>query len=447
MIKKCQSAVSGAICNKWFIPALVVVTIFSMCTGLSLAGLMILAAVSAAILLFTDDTFAALCPVLLAVMCATSFYFNYLELLRYAWLFVPYAAAWIVHIVAYRGKFVRGKMLWSLLAVSLALITGGIGTISKEEYFSGVGLYYIIGLGIGMVPVYMLLCSRMSRERRYSMTDMFAQVLYGMAIIAAVVIIIYYVQHPEVFTLPFVTPFIKQRNFCTTVMLFGMPMCAIFVPRNRIHLLGMAFIYIFMLVGGSRSALLFGSVEFGLCLLFIFLRYPDSRKAFLRTCAYSAVPFLAVWLAVVYFVFLGAGGRCNEFFINPAEARNAFYRAGILDFISRPIFGYGIGNMKNTDIYEGIAGSISFYHNSILQVMGSLGAVGCAAYIIQFRQRVGLLVAKFRSEAFIVALSYMGILMISQTNPGLFCPFPTGLVLIMMFALLEFENSAQLASK
>lgn len=441
MIEKCRQVTRQAISGSLYIPALCLTAAIALCTGLNLAGGMVLTAAAIWVLIFSDDTLGALCPVMFAVMALTSFYDDYYALTEYAWVTIPFGLAFLVHIFAYRGRFVRGRFLGSLGAVSLSLIVGGIGTIPKEEYFSGVSLYYIAGLGVGLLLVYMLLCSRLSRKRDYDMVHRFAALLYGMALLAALIIILFYVRNWDSLMPDFKTPFISYRNFCTTMMLFGLPMCCVFIKKNHIHLLGLAFIYLVMLVGGSRSALFFGSVELALCLVYIYIRYPEKRKKYRRIAAVCALPALLVGGYFIYTFFLGESGRFGEHFIRPTEARPKFYRQGVIDFLARPILGYGIGNMKNLDIYEGVNGSISFYHNSILQVMASLGLVGCAAYLWQFSERVRLLWSKRHKDAFIMSISFIGILLMSQTNPGLFCPLPTAVLLVMMFAVVEFENS------
>ncbi len=442
MMSKCREATRNLISDSRFIPVLLIITAASMCTGYNLAGAMVMAAVTTWILLFSDDTFAALCPVMLAVMGLTSYYSNYYELLSYWWMLVPEGCAMIVHIAAYRGEHVvRGRFLMSLTAVSLSLFTGGIGAISAQEYFSGLSFYYIIGLGAGLVLVYLLMCSRLSRPREYDIVERFAALLYSMALLAALLIVLYYVRNWHNIMPDFRTPFISYRNFCTTIMLFGMPMCCLFVRKNSWHLMGMAAIYMVMLMGGSRSAMLFGSAELMMCLGYMYLAHTEKRREYRRIAMVMCLPAVLVCYRLLDAFFLGETGRFANHIIRPNEARPGFYRQGVLDFLARPIFGYGIGNMKNAGIYQGINGSIIFYHNSVLQVMASLGLVGCAAYLWQFVQRVRLLWLKRSKDAFVTSISYIGIMLMSMTNPGLFCPMPTAVLLVIMFAVVEYENS------
>ena len=64
-----------------------------------------------------------------------------------------------------------------------------------------------------------------------------------------------------------------------------------------------------------------------------------------------------------------------------------------------------------------------FYHNSIAQIMGSMGLVGIA-YGVLMRDRIALLRAGKTPFVRALALSYLGMLLISLTNPGEFCPLP-----------------------
>ncbi|MBQ4313281.1 MAG: O-antigen ligase family protein [Clostridia bacterium] len=442
MISKCQGITRSYIESKWFIPSMAIPTAIMMCVGQSLIIGVVLAAVAVWLLLFSDDTLAAICPAGLIIMAATEFYDNYYALLPYAWLLVFVLAALLVHIIAYRGKFTVGRFTWSLVAVSIATIVGGIGTISVQEYFSGVSLYYVIGLGVFLLLSYMLISSRMSRKRGYDIVGRFAELLYAMALLATLLIAMYYIEHlPELWG-NFYTPFISHRNFCTTVMLFGLPMPCYFVKRNHLHLVSIAVIYLMMLIGGSRSALLFGTVEIAACLVYIYRRNPQHRKVYRKIALISAIPLTIACFFIVGKVFASAGGRFGDGFIRPTEARTLFYPQAIRDFLEKPILGFGLGNMKNAYIYQGISGSIIFYHNAVLQTMASLGIVGCAAYLYQFVERVRMIIIKRHSSGALMAIAFVGVLLMSQTNPGLYCPLPTALLLVVMFAALEFDNSA-----
>jgi hypothetical protein len=110
----------------------------------------------------------------------------------------------------------------------------------------------------------------------------------------------------------------------------------------------------------------------------------------------------------------------------------------VIDFLRHPAFGMGLGNTTNRRIYAGVPGSMFFYHNAVAQIIGSMGLMGAAAYACLIRDRVNLL-WQGRRDPFVamLAISYLGMLLVSMTNPGEFCPFPNASMMVMLFAMAE----------
>lgn len=77
-----------------------------------------------------------------------------------------------------------------------------------------------------------------------------------------------------------------------------------------------------------------------------------------------------------------------------------------------------------------------FYHNSLLQILGSMGLMGLAAYGTLLWGRVRLLL-RGGEAAHLVGLFYLGMQLTSLTNPGLFCPLPSAMLTVLVFAVLE----------
>ena len=119
------------------------------------------------------------------------------------------------------------------------------------------------------------------------------------------------------------------------------------------------------------------------------------------------------------------------------SVRVQLFLRGITDFLHNPVFGIGLISQRNSDLFTGVEGSMVFYHNSIAQIMGSMGLVGIAAYGVLMRDRIALLRAGKTPFVRALALSYLGMLLISLTNPGEFCPFPNAALMVMVFALAE----------
>ena len=124
-------------------------------------------------------------------------------------------------------------------------------------------------------------------------------------------------------------------------------------------------------------------------------------------------------------------------FFDSGDSRIGLFRRMIRDFKSNPIFGAGLGNTGNTDLYNPVKGAMVWYHMWLPQIVGSLGLVGIAAYGYQLvaRVRIYLKNPDFVNRTFF--LSYLGLLLMSQVNPGEFCPVPYAMLAVTCFALIE----------
>ena len=120
----------------------------------------------------------------------------------------------------------------------------------------------------------------------------------------------------------------------------------------------------------------------------------------------------------------------------------------ILEALARlkksPLTGSGI--LDNSISYGAYRkeGTMAWYHMMIPQVVGSMGLIGVVAYGYQVLQRGKMIFTKMSSWSLVLGISYLGILMMSQVNPGEFCPLPFGLLTVLLFILqerrLEQEN-------
>ena len=73
----------------------------------------------------------------------------------------------------------------------------------------------------------------------------------------------------------------------------------------------------------------------------------------------------------------------------------------------------------------------------IPQIIGSMGLVGIAAYGVQAFMRAKAVFTKTSKWSLCLGISYLGVLMMSQVNPGEFCPLPFELLAVLLFILQE----------
>lgn len=410
-------------------------------TDANLACMFIYLAVIVYFLIFLDDLMSIVAPIFFILLMSVKYYVNFTVLTDYMWYaIVPVALAAIFNIVYYRRPVVRGRFTYPLAAVTVALLLGGCGTISAKEYFSPVSLYYTLGLGLGMLLIYTLIRSRLENKRTYDRTERLAEIMYAAGILFAMIIIAFYIANFQKFLDKGSVLFYKPRNYATSVFLMCIPMGCLLVKRSNLYLIGMALMYGAMILAGSRSGLLFGTLLLAICAIYIYINNKNSRRLYRWILLILAIP--ACYIAAKYIPALYSSRLIDGNFISSGETRVDYIRLGIANFLGNPLFGIGIGNLRDIEVFKAIVpGSIVFYHNMIIQVINSMGLVGIAAYGWHFVARAGLILKNRRIDKFAVfGFSYLGILMMSLTNPGIFCPFPEAGLLVLIFALLEKES-------
>ena len=189
-------------------------------------------------MIFSDDLLASLPTVMFTLLTSVSYYKDFSALTQYMWYaIVPFALALLFNLIYYRRRMVIGKLTYPYIAVSAALIIGGVGVISADDYFEPIGLYYTLGLGLGQLVLYLISRSRLENERGYDRVERVARILYTGGLLFVVVVLGFYIQNIDKFIEKGGVLFFKQRNFVTSVFLMVIPMICILVRRSNLYLI------------------------------------------------------------------------------------------------------------------------------------------------------------------------------------------------------------------
>jgi len=309
------------------------------------------------ILVVSDDVFATTCPfLLLTVLVSYCHEDNPYEIfIGFIWLAIPVVAALLFHFIYYRGRYRIGYSFAGLMAVSVGTTLGGVGCLSAAEYFRPATLYYVFGLGFGMVGLYLILKAQLARRRDYDPRLLLLTALYVAAACAAFFTLHFYAErlvwmqddlkiygHLRLIS-------IDNRNVFATYMLLGLPAPFYFAQRGRgWHLLGGLGLLAALLLTGSRGGLLMGVALFGLCFLYLLRRDVRHRRRNLVLLAMLAVAALAAGgFLLKFFSF-----RFENGFIEGNEPRVLLLKRAVEDFLGHPVFGVGLGYTGNADIYN-----------------------------------------------------------------------------------------------
>lgn len=426
-------------------------------------GAVVMLMLISALLVVCDDALAAMLPFLSLCIMVLQCYDSFDTFIRFIWLAPIPIGAIIFHFVSYAKPFKRGFSLWGILAVSVATTLGGLGTIDPNEYFAPIALFYVVGLGFGMAGAYMLIKSQLSVPKEYDLREKFTDIMYIAGLLACfqmfeiygeyiVKNIIYFSDNDMLHIFSrmsfsellafasgndynYIALALQPGNNVSTFIMLSMPFVFYRAAKgNKLHLLTALLFAASLLATKSRGGILCGGIEFLLCLVFAAV-ITDSRVwkwIFSVTTAVICVAGIYIVLDIGFWKILYS-------IISTKESRARLIKRSLEDFASNPIFGKGLGCRDNFDLYAGKKGTIIWYHMMIPQIVGSMGTVGILAYGWQFFTRVYLTVKKYSHYVLTLAMSYVGLLLMSQVNPGEFCPLPYGLVAVMLFILIENE--------
>lgn len=420
---------------------LVVSAIAVVMLGKEVAGFVLFLNIIGFVLIACKETAVSFLPFMLACTFVVKCYDSFSLFAPLWWAYIFPLCAVVFHFIYYRKehRFAIGQSFYGIIAVAAAVTLGGIGKISAAEYFSPMALYYVFGLGIGMAGIYLLMKSSFIEYNGYSSRKNFIYDMYIIGLFACFMILHHYAINFRTTLLEHKPANIQWSNNISTILMLAMPVPLFFTKKHFAHIFSSLLIYACAVLSDSRAGLILGTVEMIICLI-PFIGFGRSRARMMIRFA-----FVICSAAAGYFILSKIWSLLySENFIRDNEARVKLIYRAIDDFRGSPIFGIGLGNRANTDIYpSSVMGTICWYHMMIPQIFGSMGVVGVLGYGCQLVTRFILVLRKRSAEAITLGLSYFGLFLMSQVNPGEFCPLPYALVATLIFVLVESCENAR----
>lgn len=368
------------------------------------------------------------------------------------WLGIPCGLALLFCLWKNRRTMRPGRTFPGLAATAVAILMGGLGSITAEEYFAPGALFIVLGLSVMLVGFYFLLQGSLARPRDYDVADYVSRTMYACAVFAVFLILRVCLTNPEILEggldgfVERLERLIVWRNGASNLAMMCLPFIFYYARKHSpLHLLSAVLVYAVVACAGSRAALLLGAL-----LVFVgFLYYAHGRPvltgAILSVTAAALVLIFLFREPIVYFVEEVICFRLDLDYHD--EARYKLFVRSLEDFRHSPIFGRGMGYTGNDDLYpllsveeEAARWRVHWYHSLIPQIIGSLGTVGVIAYGFQFLLRLREIYTA-RRTAFVgtLAITYFGILAYSMLDPGIFSPMPFGILTVLLIALLEVQ--------
>lgn len=421
--------------SRAYFPVLLTVSAAFMAAGEPVYGVAALGCIVIWLLAACPDLLAPVCPFFMAFLMSTQCYGQLTDFLPCAALVPPLLVALLWHFAVWPVTLRIGRSGLGLALVSIATLLGGCDVISRKQAMEPLSLYYTMGLGVGMLVLYVLFRSHLTEKRSYDLHRRFAEIFCALGLCMALAVLLAYGKGWAASGHIGGVPYLSYRNFATSVLLTTLPMPFYLSLRHRGHLATAAVLALALALTGSRSALLFGGILLTLCCVYLMRSGVISRRCLVLLAAAAGIGILALGPALLECVL---HSRIGEDIQDSNSDRLQFLARAADDFLRHPVFGIGLCSTRNADVFTGVEGSMVFYHNSLAQVMGSMGLVGIVAYGRLLHDRIALLRQGSRDPFVrILTLSYLGMFLISLCNPGEFCPFPNAALMVMVFAQAE----------
>lgn len=424
--------------SDWFTVILLISAVAIVFSGAEIIGSVIFVLIFGVTMALTDDWM----PMLQIIMFTTCFAIrcknSFQTFLGYWWIVPIMLVLIVIHFVRFKAKFSKGMCFNAILATSLAVTLGGIGIITFKEYFFYTSLFHVFMLGFAMLIIYSFMSATLKASDDYSFGEKFSKMMVCVIFLLAVCLFEEYFDNRELLTEGFeIIPF-QWRNNGATMLMLAMPFAFYLSAKD----FGFFFIgildYVLILFTGSRGGMLFGMVELLICIVVMFILDKRHRPAIAAIIGVALVVTgltYRTWIDMMSYTLLRL--------IDPDEnsIRLQLISRGIEDFKANPLFGRGIGYMGNRDIHKSADFALCWYHCSPVQIFGSFGIFGIAAYGYLIFTRIKTLLKNFTFFNIIMFLSYIGLELMSLVNPGIFAAFPYLFLITIYFVMMERCNN------
>lgn len=399
-------------------------------------------------LILSDRLIDCWVPLILMTVILTRCYDSYDVFIKFAPFIGAVIAAVLFHVIYYWQKPQLGASFPGLCAVAAAVTFGGAFFIPAADYFRSIMLYYVGCLGVLMPLLYAVAKPRVNDAAR----ERFLRGLFFAGCLAAVAVVTFYVRDWNTFKYTHRMLRFQPSNNLATFLMMSLPAAFFFSKKSRWLIAVPTVMYVAVLFSASRGGIFLGTAEFLLLLVFFCCYRSDwFRRIVFLLHIIAVVLIFIVFLPKVltfYNIDLTIAGFSNmktsellqTLFVklfNHDEGRLELLSRAWTDFRANPLFGVGLGYRGNSDLYNPVRGAMNWYHMWVPQIVGGLGIVGVLCYGYQLFLRIRLAFSRRAFAEVTLSLCYFGLFLMSQVNPGEFCPFPYAVTATLIFTLIE----------
>ena len=444
-----EDYVNKALYSDFFIIAFLAIAFITWVTECATFGFITLGLVLSFVLVFAYDILPLFAGLFSA---ALMLYTKDMKVILPLWpVFIPLGIALIVFVVRNSlrkkqagDKFEFGKLFFPQLAVSVALLLGGVSVMSGEVYLGA--LPSILGLGVAGLAVYILARNFIVKDDGIDKPTYFAKVLAYIGVVIAIQLIVVMAKSgidPEKWAKVVWHVGWGNRNNISTYMLFTAPMCLYLSTKYRygiVYLLMGALQYICLVMTFSRGGILFGFIGMLFGIAFIIYKSKNRKRLLISAGIVAAV------MLVVYLIFMKDLNNIIGSLISRGtglSGRERLYQEAWELFKENPFLGCGLGFVGKEGAY-GDAIRMYWFHSTFFQVLACMGIIGILAYGYSYVMK-GIVLCKNLRSSFnlFVIVVFIGFEGYSMMDTGTFIPGAYLLIVLILMCLVEMFTSTR----
>ena len=356
------------------------------------------------------------------------------------YFFIPLPIAIVTHFIRFRVPFRVGKLFFPQLAVSIALLLGGIGSISLEHYT--IGLVYAILLGVAILFFYFLFYLYAYPPKNVDFKLWIANALNLIALVIVAQVTTRYIQEFEIHSRigSGVSIGWGIANNYATILLITLAGTFYLATKSKfsiLYLISAVLQYIIIVISWSRGATLFAAVVLPMFLIALLVGTPKENRRYMVT-----------GLVIVLAIFIGALIALWEPIMDLIDGvlaqgtgvsgRDKLYQEAIDVFMANPIFGAGVG--FDGVYYRQETMPMYWFHSTLFQIIGSMGILGIISYAWYYYARYRIMVRKRCIFSAFMLIGMIGFEGYSMIDTGTFVPLPIMFIVILMTLVIELDN-------
>ena len=362
----------------------------------------------------------------------------------YMWpMLIPMVICIVIFVVKNcRHRFSLGKMFFPQLAVSIALLLGGVGVISTQAYERT--LLNCLLLGFGVLLVYVFYNHFLKRDDNRDYGAYFSRVMMYIGIIISLELIVHIIRS-GIPSSQWAEAYWRigwgSRNSIATFLILTAGLTFYLSTQSRhgwVYLALGLLQYFCIIMTFSRGGIVFGAISGVLALIFTIVKAKDKK----RQLIYTAV--IVGFALIMYLIFMSRINGMIASLISRgtgSSGRIDIYKEAWELFKTYPFQGGGMGFIGSSPFVNLNALGQYWMHSTFFQVIACMGIIGLIAYLYYYGARLFLLFKNIKNSfnLFVLAVwvGYEGYCLI---DTGTFVP-QNMMLIIVMTLILELNNA------